>query len=313
LKKWPGKTYQYFGDSCPPSDGYGIAYCHSNYGPKTTVNQYNRAITEALSMLQSNETNLSESIATIGQTLGMLNGAWAQLALALLSFLRLNKSGAIFPKRGQPGYRLDRNRPMPDWADLWLEFVYGHAPLMGDIERGLLLLEKQLAKPTTMSVDKTVTYTDTLQPIGRWSFSGYQISRVRVKIVADIKFPKLKVADQFGLLNPFSTAWELTPWSFALDWLIPIGAFIANLTVPQLHTFKYGFTTQVTVTDIEGIEEFDKATEEFGIRQTYRLQGLASRRRALVGIPLPRLYYKSPFTTPRRFVTALALLHALIR
>jgi hypothetical protein len=311
-KTLPNKVV-YFGDSCPPSDNHGIRFCHVDYGPKTTINQKNRCITEALGKLQDGQTNLSESLATLGQTLGMVHGAWANLALSLLSFLRLNRKRFLFPARGAPGYRPVAGQPKPDWADLWLEYVYGHSTLLGDVMLALELLEKALEKSNTLSVDHSVTYRRSLEPTGRWVFTGDQQDIVRTKIVVDVKFPKLKVADQFGLLNPFQLAWELTPWSFALDWLVPVGSFIAGLTVPQLHSFRYGFTSELTITNIEGFEELNPLNGESGIKPHYVLQGLASRRRALIEIPLPRLFFRSPFTSPRRFVTALALLHAQLR
>jgi hypothetical protein len=36
-----------------------------------------------------------------------------------------------------------------------------------------------------------------------------------------------------GLTNPLNVAWELVPFSFVVDWFIPIGSFFDGLVPPQ--------------------------------------------------------------------------------
>jgi hypothetical protein len=48
--------------------------------------------------------------------------------------------------------------------------------------------------------------------------------------------------NQLGLLNPLSFAWEITPWSFVVDWLIPIGPVLSALTAPVGLNFISGST-----------------------------------------------------------------------
>jgi hypothetical protein len=37
---------------------------------------------------------------------------------------------------------------------------------------------------------------------------------------------RISVAATLGLLNPENVAWELLPWSFVVDWFIPIGQYL---------------------------------------------------------------------------------------
>lgn len=43
-----------------------------------------------------------------------------------------------------------------------------------------------------------------------------------------------------GLVNPAEIAWELCPWSFVVDWLIPVSTWIQNLTYDVGLAFKTG-------------------------------------------------------------------------
>lgn len=48
------------------------------------------------------------------------------------------------------------------------------------------------------------------------------------KALVEMSNPFLATAAELGLTNPAQTAWELVPWSFAIDWLYPVGDFLAQ-------------------------------------------------------------------------------------
>lgn len=60
----------------------------------------------------------------------------------------------------------------------------------------------------------------------------------------------LRKLSQYGLIDPLQVAWEVTPWSFVVDWLIPVGEWIASLTA------DYGL-------DFNGVTCSAKFTGEF--------------------------------------------------
>lgn len=45
-----------------------------------------------------------------------------------------------------------------------------------------------------------------------------------------VRNPNLHLASQLGLTNPASVAYELVPYSFVLDWVLPLGPFLSSLT-----------------------------------------------------------------------------------
>jgi hypothetical protein len=62
----------------------------------------------------------------------------------------------------------------------------------------------------------------------------YQVIRyrhsVRLQATLLLTNPNLGLASRMGLVNPLSIAWEVVPFSFVVDWFLPVGNFLENLT-----------------------------------------------------------------------------------
>lgn len=71
---------------------------------------------------------------------------------------------------------------------------------------------------------------------GRPSSPTYNTSWVRgtthLRAAFDIEVinDSLLTLDQCGLINPLSVAWELVPFSFVVDWFLPIGTYINSMS-----------------------------------------------------------------------------------
>lgn len=157
-----------------------------------------------------------------------------------------------FKKGWKRAYAFDLNRKVPTGrfyrarnesrltdfcADTWLEYQYGWKPLYKEIyglaeATASTLIERQRVLRT---VTATVKYSrheslakaaaDTAAFIKSSSYKKYQIG-VRYRIPNGVISP----AVAFGLNNPAAIAWELVPFSFVVDWFLPIGDLINSLT-----------------------------------------------------------------------------------
>jgi hypothetical protein len=54
----------------------------------------------------------------------------------------------------------------------------------------------------------------------------------------------------FGLTSPVSLAWELIPFSFVVDWFLPIGSAIQAFSAFEGLTFMSGYKTYFTKSNV---------------------------------------------------------------
>jgi len=117
-------------------------------------------------------------------------------------------------------------------ASNWLALQYGWKPLLSDIYEGMVFVDHHLRNPALHRVAVT-SYAGGLKdgklidvpidsgPTHAWIVHR-QISSER--IVAFLK--EKDVIRLSGLLDPASLSWELLPYSFVIDWFIPIGNYL---------------------------------------------------------------------------------------
>lgn len=109
-----------------------------------------------------------------------------------------------------------------------LAYRYGVAPLVSDISataeilsqpyKGSIGLRKQA---TTSWNGKRPEWADDW-----WEGKESVVLRATVSVIN----PNLGLANRVGLLNPQTWLWDAMPWSFVVDWWLPVGTFLSNLT-----------------------------------------------------------------------------------
>lgn len=109
-----------------------------------------------------------------------------------------------------------------------LAYRYGVAPLMSDIAataeilsqpyKGSVGLRKQATTPWS---GKRPEWADDW-----WEGKESVVLRATVSVIN----PNLGLANRLGLLNPQTWLWDAMPWSFVVDWFLPVGTFLSNLT-----------------------------------------------------------------------------------
>lgn len=112
-------------------------------------------------------------------------------------------------------------------ANNWLELQYGWLPLLQDTHDAAQFLAHQLNYPlqTVVHVHARRKY-ESFSPIGSgWVQFGHIQGQLDLHIKAILK--EKDVMALSGLLDPLSVAWELMPYSFVIDWFIPIGNYLS--------------------------------------------------------------------------------------
>lgn len=232
----------YYSDS-PIYPGTNQGEFSGGTGCLTRLNTYpaiptfmrNEAVTKALLSISDQKAGIGEDLATYRQTVGLLHNPASALLRALKS-LKDNRSMIPF-------YRVSfreavRNGVDRTLAQRYLEYVYGMKPLMSDIFGVVDLLKKQGVKPLFIvgkgSAHQSAQCAPKTFSSGATVVTVDEQAVVRCKLWSriDPNHAGLRAVNQLGLLNPASLIWELVPWSFVIDWFVPIGPVLQALSAP---------------------------------------------------------------------------------
>lgn len=230
------------------------------------------------------------------------------------------------------GYRPRNPRPLPttkspfggDASSRWLEYNYAVIPVILDVQgaaealaqylheepdkRGWPLRVK-LKKLISLSAVKNLTNSISVAAKSVWKGTGEW--RGTIMFWYSVDQSALKRAAALGLISP-SVVWEVTPYSFVVDWVVPIGDFLEACTATLGCTFESGWQLE-RFKGFTFMEEFvgtNTATvvEKPGLGM-YSAEGFS--RSVLYDFPAPQIYVKNPLSA-RNALTSAALLRQLI-
>jgi hypothetical protein len=273
-------------------------------------NAYSKSVTKALMKLRSNTAQIGAAIFEAKKTAEMI----ASQSLAVLRAYQAARRGNFAEVARQLGITSSRVLSGKHAANMWLQTMYGWLPLLVDIKQGCDRLAKGY-RDKGFIID--AHSTPKFRFVEPWHFGGQKSqwifeAGVRCAIEARIKNSFLDSIDGSGVLNPLSIAWELVPYSFVIDWFVPVGNVLESLTATAGLEFASGYTS----TRYEG--SFHALLNDRG-PGTYitdpgelEIGYFFLQRQPMGGFPLPRLYAKdNPFTSDH-IKTAVALMRQLM-
>lgn len=164
---------------------------------------------------------LPQTANLLGGKLGLLHKGLAVLAGgATKPHQRYNKKGKRIPPKVKKPVKGDSLI-----ADSWLEFSFGVRPLIDDVYELAKLASTQNAMRSRVRASRKARPGDFYSP---WSYANCTgANNYRKQIIVKMEQESLPTFwEQFGLADPATIAWELLPWSFVVDWVLPIGKFV---------------------------------------------------------------------------------------
>lgn len=179
------------------------------------------------------------ALAEMNQTLGLITGN----AVKVLGFLEYARKGRyskaleslgltkVGPKKAGP-----RTAAVSDFV---LEYQYGWKPLLQDIHEACKFLELKTSAPRKLQyeVSRTMRVKGNASPTPTYSILANGTFTRKYLVVQE---EELSMARSLGLLNPAQVVWEKVPWSFVVDWFIPIGNYLDTLgVIPHLRATLY--------------------------------------------------------------------------
>lgn len=192
------------------------------------------------------------------------------------------------------------------YSDRWLEYQYGWLPLMGSLHDNY---EKLRTISATKSLDilgeKTQGRSMTIEGGAGGYYYHWQLEvRSKCSITAELVNEWARDANQWGLLNPFSVAWEVVPFSFVIDWFMPIGTALAAYSATSGLAFRKGY---VSTASSETLTITRPGWDNPG---HYEVTNFRFDRQVLGDFPMPEVFGKrNPFTN-KHIANALGLLYS---
>lgn len=196
-----------------------------------------------------------------------------------------------------------------------LEYSFGWAPLVGDIVSACAVLGKGIPPPYVKATQK-VAYTNNTgwRDLGavqrRETCTGFIQWSLRAYI--RITDPDALLVNELGLANPMSVAWELTPWSFVVDYFVNVSTYLGSVTdFVGLELDRSNKTFFAKETGL-GTGKWDTVTPPSYNPYSYTWERVQVQR--TLTIPGPSLAFRLPWRmTVQRASTSIALLLQQLR
>lgn len=196
-----------------------------------TTNQQLAVLNKLLGKIKGHTFNLGVEAGQASQTIGLLSGNLRKLGGAALALRR----GDFATAARQLGTRPKTTRlKAKDVSGRWLELQYGWLPLLSSSFEAAKAFEAISAGPRKKIFRAVVKGDREVNLSSSANFSAKTSVLVGRRLQYEM-YEELSVVRQLGLEDPLSVAWELTPWSFVIDWFIPFGTYLSNLNqIPKL-------------------------------------------------------------------------------
>lgn len=157
-----------------------------------------------------------------------------------------NTWDSVMRKRGWSAQKM---REQPSQA--WLEGHFGWAPLIQDIYQSVDVMSSSPAwDAVTASVsEKHPISAETVT--NRWNGDTVTTSDLamvtisaRAGCMSWVSNPNTALASSLGLTNPAYVAWDAVPFSFVVDWFVPVGSYLRSFDAYLGFSYKNEWMTQ---------------------------------------------------------------------
>ena len=196
-----------------------------------------------------------------------------------------------------------------DISDRWLELQYGWLPAINDVFEASKAYESITNGPRVGRARGSVSLSSTQDCSESPSlYHCYGKQTDKLDIIYEFT-EQMSIPRQLGLMDPATVVWEIIPYSFVVDWFIPIGSYLENLN--QIPNLSGRFLT-IKTTRFEGSNNGQMIQPPFNqwpvvpfINQSYfRLERTVS---SSLNVPKPQFNTLPNAMSPTRIWNAIAL------
>lgn len=256
----------------------------------------NQALIRARNNLKTSDINLGVAFAERKRTAQLVGDTTFQLARSYRDLRRGNIRAAMNRLGITSKAREPRGSNAPN---KWLELQYGWKPLLSDVYGACDALSKRDKEDWRVTAKGRVSRQDTYSRVYDIAFNGpfdgcncvavaYRGAYVRIDALPENE--AIISLASLGITNPLLIGWELVPFSFVVDWFLPIGGYLESLDA----MLGYGdaYTSTSYIVRCEWLDAYSKRIQSgnyimdnqyFGKKQFVHL-----RRTAQSGVPMPK-------------------------
>jgi hypothetical protein len=269
-------------------------------------NAYDASITKALMKLRSNTAQIGAAIFEAKKTAEMV----ATNTEAVLYAYRAARRGNLALAARHLGMSRKQVQSGESAANAWLQLIYGWLPTLTDIKEGCDRIAHGYRDKGFIIDAHSTPKVSFEEPWAEGTYRSRWLAEggVRCALEARINNSFLDSLDGSGVLNPLSVAWELVPYSFVVDWFVPVGNVLESLTASAGLDLAAGYITQ------KWDASFQTSLHDLGPGTSVILPGSMNiryfrmQREVLHGFPMPRLYAKNNPFTSTHIASAVALI-----
>jgi hypothetical protein len=274
-----------------------------------STNMINWAMVKALNKVKEQDIHLGNFIAEFHKTVQTVSSRATKIANQVERFKVKHPKDWTKVKAVQTG-----NLPRHRWCEIpnsWLELQYGWKPLLQDVEGGLKAMFKVARRDIPVIVasaqvkDVVPSSSSALSIDGSYKATlNWQSERTaRVQLCYRVDNPVLHELSSLGLVNPLEVVWELTKYSFVVDWFLPIGPWLSSLTGDAGMSFITGSVTKRTnMTFLGSNAELNSPSSGYSpgpdgvTAPVYTGKYFHLNRSCLTSSPFPGIYVKNPMS-----------------
>lgn len=225
-----------------PGSADGLARTADNRVPGSSINAFVTALElpETLTMLANAALAAGEAIKRFakGDIAGGIKALGQEGKLGRRSKARVKAASSHGGKSPYDkdytitdnGYKLPEN--------IYLEYVFGWAPFIGDIQGALKALDKKYEKGKKFTGTASnngegptaARATRMLTGYGNGQKSIPTRAGTKVTSSARVQNSQAALLNGIGVVNPIAALWEIIPYSFLVDYFVDVGGYLQSLT-----------------------------------------------------------------------------------
>jgi len=250
------------------------------------------AVIKALAAAKAPDFDALTFLAEFRQTASLLSGTYKR-------FFRFTEKVARraarreFRRSRRKRKAYDPKQALEDFSNLWLEARYGWRPLLYDIQDILKALRhknpsgiSRRSARKSVPIEVSTTTTGSIPGAVSWQTSKNQLGECHIRAVVFHKSDMSPIG-----MNPVLTFWEVTKYSFVIDWFIDIGGWLQAIS-PRVGYNQLGISvswvveyTEDVVTSLGSLGNWVNGYSDQHLKRYVKNY----YRQAYTGVPVPSI------------------------